>query len=190
MKTSLCLIPLLLFIGVGFCFAQNKHTLEVNYLADNLNTPGISLGYGYQFSSKEKKRKNGKLVYKSFELGMRYAWYQRKKHHTGHLFTPFIRYNRLGKKNIIFQLETGLGYFLRKQIGTTYEVINNELVDSNTTFHRSFSFFGIGLGYDFNKALAIPLQLQIRPKFAFESPNNASNLLHLQSEIGLRYFIK
>jgi len=167
--------------------AQNRRAIEIHHVYDQFRSPGLSLRYQQAVSTQQKIKKKGKVATKMISIGFKYTWYRRNDHHTAHVLAPYIQFERKSRMNVIFQSEIGLGCFLRKQLNPTYTVIDNDLKSKNEVFHRFYPFLGIGIGYDFEKWTNVPIAFVFRPSIGYEVPNNTSGLIHLQSEVGIRY---
>jgi len=184
------ILPLIL---IGFTFylhAQGERSFELNHVSDQFKSAGLSLRYQQTIREHEKLKRNGKVIDKLISVGIRYSWYRRNDHHIAHILSPYVRFERKSPRNIIFQSEIGLGYFLRKQLNDTYTIVDGRLVNKQVTFHRFYPHLGLGLGYDFEQWTGLPIQLLFRPQIGYETPNNAGGLIHLVSEFGVRYRIK
>ncbi|WP_020528674.1 hypothetical protein [Flexithrix dorotheae] len=184
------LLIILQFSLFSELIAQGEKSVELNYSADQFETPGVSLRYQHSLKNHIKINKKGKEIEKMISLGIRYSWYHRKNHHSAHILSPYIRFERKSPNQIIVQSELGLGYFLRKQENPTYKVVNGELQTKQVILHRIYPYFGLGIGYNFNHITGLPVEAIFRPNVAFEIPNNTGSMIHMQMELGLRYIFQ
>lgn len=182
---------MLLFVGISLnALAQGEHSIEINHFSDHFRSPGLSLRYQKSIYHAKKIKTNGKSIDKMISLGIRYSWYKRNNHHNAHVLSPYIRFERKNPRQIILQTEVGLGYFNRKQLNHTFNIIDEKLEQKRVTLHRLYPQLYIGIGYDFESWIKVPVQLIFRPGIAYEMPNNASGLVHMYAEFGIRYCLR
>ena len=188
-KVHLCIILFGLLILSNQLKAQQY--VEANFYSDNYSSPGMSLIYGYIFKPCQKEKKD-RTIYKSYSAGLRVAFYNRVNNHIAYIFSPFICYQKAFNSGIIFQPELGIGYLFKKNSIPTFEYIDNEVKELNSSGNNRFlPSLSLGVGYNFDKRINLPIQVHFRPGLSIETPNNTSSLIHFQFEIGVTYiFVK
>jgi len=190
-------IPLGIFAQVkqekqNAIFDSNKIPLNISYYGNLVIHPGIKIGADWNLlmihKTKEKKRKT-KVIRKILYVSPNVAFYYHNNSNIGIIPSAEVGWRRYNNKLFYREVDFGLGYFHKFNMGETWEVTNDKI---EKKISSSRGYFTPSLSVAFGKVF---LRKEKEPVTAFVKINannllhyNANSVLELSFELGFKFY--
>jgi hypothetical protein len=161
--------------------AENNNLINI---IDYSFVHGAKIGFDYIISGKTKEKKNLKLTSKAWKSGAYLSFYRYKGNHTGFLFTGEIGRQRTGNSGFVTEANMILGYMLSYRELAKYDLLPNPVNTSHFIYGINF-----GIGWNLQKKLQIPFGVTILPRFYFQTPYKAKDILRIGTEFKISYYL-
>ena len=175
-----------------YCLSSNAQ-VSLSYSGHFITHPGLEISYELPFKVKtiiKRKRRGEKTKVKEKLFDFAIGRYVHPDNHKGTYAESNIILRKIKQKGFKREYIWSMGYLLRTNVGTTYELGDNGAIIELPNASRFYLVpgFQLGFGKDLDRAKGVPLAWQIRPGFYLELPNNALFTPLFKLDIGVTYY--
>ncbi|NLR91662.1 hypothetical protein [Flammeovirga agarivorans] len=171
-------------------YTPTKHQVSLSYYGEFVTHPGFRIGYLTPISQKTKVKNETNVVDKSWVVGGYFTYYKHKMNHDGLLFTGEIGRQRISKSGFISSINFEMGYMLAVLDGEVYTPTENGF-EKGAKADSYFTFgLNLGLGWDFEKKMNLPISAMVVPHFYFQAPYNTAVTARTALEVKFLYHLR
>ena len=168
-----------------------KHQIAVSYFGEYLTHPGFKVGYLTPISESSKIKNEKDLINKAWTVGGYFTYYKHKMNHDALMWTGEIGKQRINKNGLITMFNFEMGYMLSLLDGEVYTPTDDGGFEEGNRGDSYFVFgLNLGLGWDFEKKMDIPLSALVVPHFYIQAPYNTAVTGRVAVEVKFQYHLK
>lgn len=145
---------------------------------------GVKMGFESIILEIIKEKKSIKSINKAWKSGIYVSSCRYKGNHTGFLFTGEIGRQRTGNSGFVTEANITLGYMLSHRELAKYDLLPKPINTSHFVYG-----INLGLGWNLQKKLHIPLGIMVLPHLYVQTPYKANDILRIGTEFKVSYYL-